>query len=190
MVSVRPKPACVYSQAWPPRKTAPRMMVSTSSQKNRPLRRARYATCAKCAVTPLVNRMTVLMSGSVSSTPEPPPNTELWMRRWITAAMSEAKNTDSEPMKASVPTPMNENRCSASGGAGVGSISVQRPLIHTASVTRMSATPTMNTSGTPSRPTPRMRMPNATQNGVMVRCSRSGGTSAHSIFSMRPPSSS
>ena len=85
MESVSPNPACVYSQAWPPRKTAPRTTVSTSSQKNRPLRRARNAVCAKCAVTPLVNRMTVLMSGSVISTPEPPPNAELWMRRWITA---------------------------------------------------------------------------------------------------------
>ena len=72
---------------------------------------------------------------------------------------------------------MNENRCSTSGGGGVGSISVQRPFIHTASVMRMSAMPTMNTSGTPSRPTPRMRMPKATQNGVIVLCSGSGATS-------------
>ena len=58
----------------------------------------------------------------------------------------------------------------------VGAISVQRPFIHTASVMRMSATPTMNTSGTPSMPMPRMRMPNATQNGVIVRCSGSAGS--------------
>ena len=63
---------------------------------------------------------------------------------------------------------MNEKRCCTSGGVGVGSISVQRPLIHTASTIRMSPTPMMNTSGTPSMPTPRMRIPTAIQNGAMV----------------------
>ena len=83
------------------------------------------------------------MSGKVISTPEPPPSGRLWMRRWITAAMSEAKKTDSEPMKASVPTPMNEKRWLDVRGRR-GSISVQRPFIHTASVMRRRATPTMN----------------------------------------------
>ena len=125
------------------------------------------------------------MSGRVKCGP-PEPSVPVWMRRWITAAMSEAKNTDSEPMKASVPAPMNEKRCAMSG---VSSCSVQRPVIHTASVMRMSATPMMSTSGAPSRPIPRTRIPNATQNGVMVRSSVSRGRSVHCTFSTCPSTS-
>ena len=41
MFVVSPNAACVYSHAWPPRKTTPSTTVSTSRKRNQPLRRAR-----------------------------------------------------------------------------------------------------------------------------------------------------
>ena len=42
----RPKPTCVYSQAWPPRKIAPSTTVRTSRKLNQPLRPLRRLTRA------------------------------------------------------------------------------------------------------------------------------------------------
>ena len=91
----------------------------------------------------------------------------------MAAAMSEAKNTASEPMNASMPAPMNENRWPGTSGS---SGSTQPAPIHTASTTSRNSTPMTMTTGVLSSPMAMTRSASATQKGAAVVCSGSGGS--------------